>query len=475
MSGYPAVAAQVAASPSPAPRRWYMRKILFSAASFVSMGTVLFACSSSGGGGGTPTPDAATSDEAGPIGTNDAGAADAAVAPVEWDRKVSGAPIDGVATTAAGEVFIAGGLPFTTNFSTDFGGGKVTPKANETTFLAKYDAKGGLAWVKLFTGAEKMTQAWSLASDGADGVYLAGVASAPVNLGGTEIPLGFTGTKAMEAVIAHYDGSGKHLSSKAVLDCLDECSAPMLAANAKGLAFNIVAAGDVQTPFVMVGGTQDYYKGGGNLQYTESAGAGGRVGTIGGAAPFGVAQDADGNVYSGLSQQSFAEVTEIDTTGAQKADYNLTDLPQSYAFATNGVNLFLSGISSQAPLSIHHQFFQTVGSTILWTVDVTFPNDSEVRPNSGTVIYDPASKTSVFALEFLKSISVAGVTFTTTQAGDYDIAVVRFDHKGKLVGHKQIGQTSHAEAVKALGVLPGGRVVVAGDGDGVSLFHAFTL
>ncbi len=452
-----------------------MRKIFFSAASFVSMGTVLFACSSSSGGtGAAPATDGGTNDDAGPVATNDAGAADAAVAPVEWDHKVSGAPIDGIATTAAGEVFIAGGLPFTTNFTTDFGGGKVTPKANETTFLAKYDAKGGLAWVKLFTGAEKMTQAWALASDGADGVYLAGVASAPVNLGGATIPLGFQGTKAMEAVMAHYDGSGKHLSSKAVLDCLDACSAPMLAANAKGLAFNVVGEGDVQTPFVM-GGTQDYYNGGGSMQYTESADGGGRVGRLSGPAAFGLAVDADGNIYSGLSQQSFAEVSEIDPTGSQKADYNLTDLPECYALATNGVNLFLSGISSQSALSVHHQFFQTVGSSILWTADVTIPNDSEVRPSSGTVVYDPASKTSVFALEFLRSISVGGATFTTTQAGDYDVAVVRFDHKGKLVGHKQIGQTSHAEAVKSIAVLPGGRVVVAGDGDGVSLFSAFTL
>jgi hypothetical protein len=365
-------------------------------------------------------------------------------------------------------------LPFTTNFSTDFGGGKVTPKANETTFLAKYDAKGGLAWVKLFTGAEKMTQSWALASDGADGVYLGGVVSAPVNLGGGVIPLGFSQMGAMEAVLAHFDGTGKHVESKAVLDCLSECTGPMLVANAKGLAFSIASTNDVQTPFV-VGGTADYYRGGGNMQLTQTGGNA-RVARVSGNV-FGLAQDADGNVYNGTVQSSWTQVVVNDSSAAHVGDWDFFDIAEAYALATDGKSgVFVSGLSNKATSPINHQFFQASGSTVQWTADVSVPPaDSEIRPNRGTALYDPASKTSVFALEFLGKITVAGVTFSTTGAGDYDIAVVRFDHKGKLVGHKQIGQTAHAEVVKSMATLPGGRIVVAGDGDGVSVLTAFVL
>jgi len=448
-----------------------MRTIHLCFASIMIFGTAAIACSSSSsGGGGTANPDTSDSGAGPQMGATDSGAADAGPVSLDFEKRVNGAPLHALATDDKGNMFVAGELLG----ATDFGGGKVTPSATQTAFLAEYDKTGKLAWVKLFTGTADMQQDWALAPDGVGGVYLAGVVSAKVNLGGSDIDLGFPDMGATTALLAHFDGTGKHLSSGAVLDCKSPCGKPLLTGSTRGVAFDVAATGISQTPFVM-GGTQDYYQGAATFRYLLS-GSATNLDRLTGNDIFGVYQDTVNQfVYDAVNEDNGVTIDEVDWTGAQSDMWSYPNAKMA-GFAMDGQKrAFMSGYMDNTVAA--NQFFQTYGPTIEWTKNLTLTGDAEVRMMPDTVIYDPKTKTSIFAVEFEGKVAVDTATFQTkSPAGkdDWDIFLVRFDHKGKLVAQKQLGSSDH-ETVRALSLLPDGRVVVAGDSNGAAYLAAVTL
>ncbi|HSO37168.1 MAG TPA: hypothetical protein VLT33_31800 [Labilithrix sp.] len=428
------------------------------------------ACSVSTTTGG---PEAVSPEEAGAPAEAAAPGDGAVGAPLLWERRFNEAPIHAMAVTEAGDIFIIGEL----NGPTDFGAGVVTPAAGEVSYLAKLGSDGKLAWSKPLRGTTAMQQDWSLAADAAGGVYVAGVVSGLVNLGGADIELGFSAPGSTSVVFAHFDKAGAHVESSPILDCRGKCEKALISATAKGVVVLMTSTDAVQTPFVL-GGTQTVYNGAGIFMFQRASDGSASTGTTGASGRgFGLGQDtATGRIYVATASGTTSRITERAWTGASTDDWDYTSADLHGFAIDDSKRTFLSGYFPGGNNGAK-QLVQTLGPTVEWNKGVLVTGDASVTLRDSTVVYDAQSETSIFAGDFTGKITIDGVDFATKSApgkDDVDIFVVRFDHAGKMIGHQQLGDGSHEKAV-GVALLPNHRVVVAGESNNKGYLTAISL
>jgi hypothetical protein len=119
----------------------------------------------------------------------------------------------GIATDAAGNVFVAGRFAGTV----DFGGGPLTSAGGTDIFVVKLDASGSHLWSKRF-GDGSDQGAHSLAIDGSGGVVLTGYVSGATDFGGGSLP----GGGGKDVFVAKLDASGGHVWSRRFGDANDQ-------------------------------------------------------------------------------------------------------------------------------------------------------------------------------------------------------------------------------------------------------------
>ena len=125
-----------------------------------------------------------------------------------WSKRFGDTGFDigyAVALDGSDNVCLAGYF----NGTVDFGGGNLTSAGSNDVFLAKYDAGGAHVWSKKF-GAGGFDDAYGVAVDGGDNVYVVGYFNGTVDFGGG----GLVSAGSGDMFIAKYNSAGTHLWSK---------------------------------------------------------------------------------------------------------------------------------------------------------------------------------------------------------------------------------------------------------------------
>lgn len=125
-----------------------------------------------------------------------------------WSKRfgdASSQSANAVAVDSMGGIYIAGAA----SGSVNFGDGVRTSAGSTDAFLAKFDADGNILWSKLFgdTAPQSFLQ---LAATSANQIVAAGTFQGAPNFGGSVL----TAAGKADVVVAKYDGSGFHASSR---------------------------------------------------------------------------------------------------------------------------------------------------------------------------------------------------------------------------------------------------------------------
>jgi hypothetical protein len=121
--------------------------------------------------------------------------------------------VQGVATDASGNVYIAGYYNGTVNF----GGATLTSAGSWDVFIAKFNASGAYVWSASY-GAVDYQRALAIAVDGSGNVIIAGNMAGSTNFGGGAL----TSPGGLDAFVAKFDSDGTHIWSKNFGDASDQ-------------------------------------------------------------------------------------------------------------------------------------------------------------------------------------------------------------------------------------------------------------
>jgi len=140
------------------------------------------------------------------------------------DGRFAGAVANAAAFDSQGNLYVAGLVESTMTLA----GNELVPIGADDVLVASFDATGSYRWAQRFGAPAQSAHATAIAIDGADNVYVAGIASGAIDFGGAAIGTGGT------TFTASFDSTGAYRWSRA--DPSDLQATPSLAV-AGGVVF----------------------------------------------------------------------------------------------------------------------------------------------------------------------------------------------------------------------------------------------
>jgi len=381
-----------------------------------------------------------------------------------------------VATDASGNVYVAG---YFQNSSITFGSTTLTNAGSYDIFIVKYDANGNVLWAK-GVGGDGDDRANSITIDISGNVVVVGYFfSRNITFGSRTI----TNNGAYsDMFIVKYDNNGNVIWAKSAGGSGDQ--AHSVSTDPSG---NIIVEGNFgtynltfgTTTLIPVGAGDIFivkYNSNGNVLWAKSAGGSGDD------LAYSVATDALGNVYMAGSFNSvtitFGSTTltnagspyndifivKYDTSGnvlwAKSAGGSSSEEARSVTADATG-NFYVVGDYQSSSITFGSTTLTNVGSSDMFVVKYDASGNVLWSKSEGEIYDDNAFSVSTDALG---NLYVAGefhlypITFgstTLTNAGTYDMFIVKYDSTGNVLWAKSAGGSyddwAYSVATNALG------------------------
>lgn len=358
---------------------------------------------------------------------------------VLWAKRAGGTSEDeaySVAVDDSGNVYITGYFASTT---ISFGSTTMTNTGSHDIFLVKYDINGNVLWAKNAGGTD-CDEAYTVAVDNSGNIYIAGwFLSATVIFDTTTV----TGVGAGDIFLSKYNNDGNLLWAKSAGGTIDD-EANSIAVDDSG---NIYLAGCFQSPTINFGtytltnvGSYDIflvkYDTVGNVLWAKSTG--GNDYDMNNS----VVLDATGNTY--VAGWFYSTIINFDSTTLVNTD----------------------GTGSSADIFL---LKYDVNGNALWAKSA----DGTADDQAGSIAIDTSG--NAYLAGWYASSTIIFDSITLTNAGGYDIFLVKFDPNGNIIWGKRAGGTN-ADGASSVAINTSDNIFLTGSYQSTSItFGSTTL
>jgi len=386
-----------------------------------------------------------------------------------WAKRAGGIYYDGgqsVSIDNGGNIYVTGGF---CSSSINFGAYTLTNASVSCDFfLVKYDAIGNVLWAKSAGGAGD-ENGYSVSTDNAGNVYVTGYFKSPSISFGSYTLLN-AGTNSFDIFLVKYDANGNVLWAKSAGGASDDVGHSVFA-NSGG---NVYVTGSSSSPSISFGsdtltnaGLDDiflvkYDANGNELWAKRTGGSGGEIG-------YGVSSDSGGNVYItgyfGSQSLIFGSYTLLNA-GANGLDIFLAKYDANgnvlwaksagtayyfdfayFVTTDSGGNVYVAGYFDSPSISFGSYTLTNagVGDSDIFLVKYDANGNVLWAKSAGGALKDIACSIStdnggnVYVTGFFGSPSISFGSYTYTNAGVFDIFLVKYDASGNVLWAKSAG------------------------------------